>query len=212
VARPVDGVLAASGSGAPERQDARGAPFSHDGSKPVYHLGWGNQGNTYVKKASPDRVKEILGVLDYLAAPFGTQEQLLLTYGIKDQDYAISDTGDPVAVNGGFSSHPVPWRYLTQYPAVQYNAVNSEEYAKVVRPVEETMVAGALQDPTLRLYSPTYANLNITLSTMVNDAITDIVVGRRPMSDFDQVVKDWRDKGGDKMRAEYEQALANANT
>jgi hypothetical protein len=38
--------------------------------------------------------------------------------------------------------------------------------------------------------------------------ITDIVTGRRPIGDLSQLVADWRSKGGDKMRAEFEQALA----
>ena len=40
------------------------------------------------------------------------------------------------------------------------------------------------------------------------DGITDIVAGRRPLGDFDQLVKDWRNNGGDQIRHEYEQALA----
>ena len=42
------------------------------------------------------------------------------------------------------------------------------------------------------------------------DALVDLVVGRRPLSDLDQLVNDWRANGGDQMRAEYEQAYAAA--
>ena len=41
-------------------------------------LGPGNFGNTYLRKTTPERTRELLGVLNYLAAPFGTQEQMLL--------------------------------------------------------------------------------------------------------------------------------------
>jgi hypothetical protein len=44
----------------------------------------------------------------------------------------------------------------------------------------------------------------------VAPAIQEIVAGRRPMSDYDGLVKDWRAGGGDQMRAEYEQAYAAA--
>ena len=40
--------------------------------------------------------------------------------------------------------------------------------------------------------------------------MADIVAGRRPIGDVDQVIKDWATNGGDQMRAEYEQALAQA--
>jgi hypothetical protein len=36
------------------------------------------------------------------------------------------------------------------------------------------------------------------------------VAGRRPTADFDQLVTDWRNGGGDQIRHEYEQALTAA--
>jgi putative aldouronate transport system substrate-binding protein len=39
-----------------------------------------------------------------------------------------------------------------------------------------------------------------------------IVTGRAPLSDFDQVVSDWRSAGGEQMRAEYQQAYAARNS
>ena len=59
------------------------APFAADGSgKTQFYLGPGNFGNTYLRKTTPERTREILGVLNYLAAPFGTQEQMLLQFGL----------------------------------------------------------------------------------------------------------------------------------
>ena len=40
------------------------------------------------------------------------------------------------------------------------------------------------------------------------DGVADIVVGRGQLSDLDNLVKDWRSNGGDKSRAEYQEALA----
>ena len=40
-----------------------------------------------IKKGSPERVKELLRVMNFLAAPFGSQEFHLLNYGVKDVDY-----------------------------------------------------------------------------------------------------------------------------
>jgi hypothetical protein len=34
------------------------------------------------------------------------------------------------------------------------------------------------------------------------------VVGRRPIGDFDQLVKEWATNGGDAMRKEYEESIA----
>jgi putative aldouronate transport system substrate-binding protein len=65
-----------------------------------------------------------------------------------------------------------------------------------------------IQDPTLSLYSPSFANVNAILQQGINDGISDIVQGRRPVSDLDQVISDWRTKGGDKIRGEFQDALA----
>ena len=39
-------------------------------------------GATAIKKGTPERTKELLRVLNYLAAPFGCKEDLLLSYGV----------------------------------------------------------------------------------------------------------------------------------
>ncbi|MBV9580727.1 MAG: extracellular solute-binding protein [Chloroflexi bacterium] len=184
-------------------------PFSADGtSKPVFFLGIGNFGNTYLTSTSPDRIKELLGVLNFLAAPFGTQEQMLLSYGLPDVDYSLTADGDPVPTAGNsYVYNPVPFRYLTQYPGVQYNTTNPADYAQVVHPTELAMAADGIQDPTLGLYSPSFANLNAALKQAVYDGVSDIVQGRRPLTDLDSIVADWRTNGGETIRNEYQAAL-----
>lgn len=38
------------------------------------------------------------------------------------------------------------------------------------------------------------------------DGIGDIMAGRRPLSDYDQLVSQWRSAGGNRMRTEYQKA------
>jgi putative aldouronate transport system substrate-binding protein len=40
------------------------------------------------------------------------------------------------------------------------------------------------------------------------DRLSDIVQGRRPMSDYDALLKDWLSNGGDRIRGEYTEAMA----
>jgi putative aldouronate transport system substrate-binding protein len=186
-------------------------PFSADGAaKAQIYLGVGNFGNTYLKRTTQERTRQLLNALNYLAAPFGTQEQLLLSYGLQGSDYNLDDKGNPIPAQGGFAARPVPWRFLTQYPSVLYNTVNSEEFARVTHSGEEAMIAAGVQDPTLSLYSPTFANRNATIQSDFLSAMTDIISGRRQIGELDQAVTAWRSGGGDKMRDEYQQALAAA--
>ena len=47
------------------------------------------------------------------------------------------------------------------------------------------------------------------LSALVQDHVNGIVTGRRPISDFSELRKRWKTNGGDDVRREYEQALAD---
>ena len=40
--------------------------------------------------------------------------------------------------------------------------------------------------------------------------VSDIIQGRRPIGDLDGLVADWRNKVGDKMRGEFQDAIAAA--
>jgi putative aldouronate transport system substrate-binding protein len=69
----------------------------------------------------------------------------------------------------------------------------------------------AVQDPTVGMYSPTNQKLGFSIQTQLADGLIDIIVGRRPMSDYDQLVAAWRSAGGDQIRSGFEQAYAEAN-
>jgi putative aldouronate transport system substrate-binding protein len=184
-------------------------PFSADGkAAPRYFLGTGNFGGSVLKKAAPDRIKEILGVLNYFGAPFGSQESLLLTYGLKDVDFSFDPEGNPVPAPSGFATHPVPWAFMTHGPVAIYNSLQPKVYANLIHGAEEASIPIGVQDATLGLYSATNGKQGPSLRQMVNDGIAGIVTGRQPMSDWDQLVRDWRTKGGDQIRDEYQKGLA----
>ena len=66
-------------------------------------------------------------------------------------------------------------------------------------------------DPTAALYSETNASKLPALTNDLVQALNDIVVGRQPLSAFDQAVKDWQDHGGNQIRTEFQQAIAAAH-
>ena len=71
-------------------------PFSADGkSQPIHHLGTGAGSLLVFKRASTERIKELLAISNLLASPFGTQEHALLNYGVKDVDYTLDQSGNP---------------------------------------------------------------------------------------------------------------------
>jgi putative aldouronate transport system substrate-binding protein len=187
-------------------------PFAHDGGQPIYHFGPGSFGMTFVKKGSPDRVKMLLRVLNYLAAPFGTEEWALLSYGVKGVDYDLDATGNPVLTTQGkadITDAPV-WKYLTVNAPALFDIYYPRDWATGTHAHEEALARAGTLDPTLGLFSPTYSSKSITFNGNFYSGITDIVAGRSQLSDFDGLVQTWRSQGGDTSRAEFEQALAAA--
>ena len=94
---------------------------AQDGVKPVHMLNAAHLGATAIKKSSPDRIKELLRVLNYLAAPFGSKEDLLLSYGVEGPDFALDDRGNPVLTErGNPDANYLPFKYIAQRPSVLY--------------------------------------------------------------------------------------------
>ena len=197
----------------PEFQFRGIAPFSHDGTaKPVHHLGPGTALLTVMKKADSARIQELLGVLNFFAAPFGTAEFLLIWYGIEGQQFTFDPNGNPIATvttsNQAITNSDlfIPWPNIGSPASVLYDA-NSPDYARVMYQDASVIQALGIQNPVVGLYSATSAKLAATLNQKVGDGLNNIIFGRDDLSAFDQLVKDWRAQGGDTMRSEYEAAL-----
>ena len=77
--------------------------------------------------------------MDYIAAPFGSQESLLMEYGVETIDYTFDDQGNPVKTDKGQTDTLVPWFYLAVHPAVLYNA-NDPDFARTACAEEQKMV------------------------------------------------------------------------
>jgi putative aldouronate transport system substrate-binding protein len=186
-------------------------PVSHDGSPPIRHrFAGGLYGRiTAIKNGPPERVKELLRVMDYIAAPFGSQESLLMEYGIENVDFKFDAQGNPAKTDKGVPDTLVPWFYLAVHPAVLYDA-NDPEFARTAYAEEQKMVPIMVDDPSVGLYSATDAGKGATLTQTMADGIGQIVTGASPVSAFDQLVADWRNAGGDQMRAEYQQLYATS--
>jgi putative aldouronate transport system substrate-binding protein len=180
------------------------------GDKPVSFLTPGGYSSSNVmKKASPDRIRELLRILDWLASPFGSQEDLLLTYGLSGQDFNMDDKGNPLpTTQGNVNAGYVPWRYLSQHPYVQYQS-DLPNYASISFKVEQELVSEGILDPTVQYFSKTqYASTGIQATQTFSDAINEIILGHRPLSDYDGLVQSWRSSAGDQVRKELLDAMA----
>lgn len=85
---------------------------------------------------------------------------------------------------------------------------NSSDFARVAHQMESELAPMLVTDPTQGYYSPTQDAKGTVLTQLITDRLTAIINGRAPLSEHDQLVKDWRAQGGDQIRAEYEAAIA----
>jgi putative aldouronate transport system substrate-binding protein len=195
----------------PQRHYTIVKPFAATaGAKPAHFITGGTVAYNIVKKSSPERIKEILRIMNYLSAPFGTQEDLLLTYGLRDQDYTLDAEGNPAPTQPGIqNSSYVPWQYIAHRPYVWYQA-DLPGYAQAAFEVEQTLVGIGVSDPTRGYHSPTQSRKGVSADQTFYDGVADILFNRRPFSDYDQLVTDWRTAAGDAIRQEFQDELATS--
>jgi putative aldouronate transport system substrate-binding protein len=186
-------------------------PFpAQAGQQPVQFLGTGYVSMNVLKKGTPDRIKEMLRIMNWLASPFGTQEDLLLTYGLKDQDYTLDANGNPKPTTDGTGrAGYVPWRYISQHPWVFYQA-GLDGFAKASHEAEKATIPFGVDDPTNGFYSPTLYAKGVSADTSWQDGIREVILGRAPVSDIDRLNKEWQAAAGDQIRKEYTDAMAAA--
>ncbi|MBV9598765.1 MAG: hypothetical protein JOZ87_18115 [Chloroflexi bacterium] len=67
----------------------------------------------------------------------------------------------------------------------------------------------AVADVTLGYYSPTgAAAAGKQAEQAFSDGINNIMLARDPMSNYDQLVKDWQNSAGNKIKQEFNDAIA----
>lgn len=183
-------------------------PPGGDNSKGHYWYGSGSFGLTVIKQASPDRIKEILRIMNYFAAPFGSEEYLLTHYGVKGIDYDLDADGNP-QLNQKGATDTMPWVNPVVPTQVQvlYNPPDPD-MVKVIHADETAMDPYGVSDPTIGLFSRTDAAKRAVLDQAMIDGMTAIVRGEDPMSKYDELVRDWRSNGGDQTRSEFEEDFA----
>ncbi|MFE3448586.1 hypothetical protein ACFXJ8_06575 [Nonomuraea sp. NPDC059194] len=181
-------------------------PMLPIGDKAVAHLNNIVFAFNLVKKADQAKVKETLRVADFFASPFGSEEYTLIQYGLEGTDHTRDDKGNPVLTEQGAKDTTVPWKYLAAPTQPVFDA-SSKEAVTLVHEALAKMIAVGVADPTSGLFSPTEENKYESLHTMRSDRVTSIIAGRAPVSDLDQLIKDWKAQGGDKIRAEFESVI-----
>ena len=151
-----------------------------------------------------ERVKELLRILDYIASPFGSEEWFFLNYGIEGVDHQLND-GIPLLTDRGIAERGDLTYVMANLPVLYFPRA-PEAVAPAQNMAYEIMKIG-IDDPSWPLYSATNVAKGPELVQFGFDSITPIVTGRAPLSTLDDVIKEWKGRGGDQIRQEFEQSM-----
>ncbi|WP_433004295.1 extracellular solute-binding protein [Kribbella sp. CA-294648] len=183
-------------------------PFAHDGGTPIT---WGGDPAgifTFVKKGlGEERVKELLGVLNYTAAPFGTEEYQLYNYGAEGKHYTRQPSGAPKLTPLGQKEVSQTYIFLGGRPT----AITQSEYPGYVESMSAWQNAAAkVREKSLfegiRVEQPAKM---AALAQPFDDKLQDIFRGRRPVSELKVAVKEWQTNGGNEGRDFYAKVLSD---
>jgi len=153
-------------------------------------------------KLSGDQVKELLAVANYLAAPYGSAEWLVVNYGKENETYTMKE-GNPVLTERGGKEVATSFQFLVTPPTPTTVQSGFVDVAKDYGAWQGDMVKYAVK--------PLFFAMNITepsqyssIGQAVKDTMKDVKVGRKPISAFEDAVKAWRSQGGDALRSFYD--------
>ena len=161
------------------------------------------------QQEDPEKIKEILRVLNYLASPFGTEEYKYRLFGEEGVDHKMDSQGNPVLTKTGTTNTVLPIRYLADSPYAIYVPGRPQD-ADTQHAYQSLEIPTAIDNPTIGLYSNTASSKNATADKAFNDGVNDIVQGRRQPSELKNLVSTWRSAVGDDMRKEYEEQMQTA--
>ncbi|PAZ13709.1 sugar ABC transporter substrate-binding protein [Streptomyces sp. SA15] len=169
-------------------------------------------GYTVLKKAKKERIQLLLRILDYLAAPFGSQEWELVHYGVEGTHFTRGKDGSPQPTKLGEveNNTNLPLKYLAEGPQVLF-VPGMPDAVRALHAWQQKTVPHAIRNASHGLQSRTKNSQGTTLKALLDDTVTGIVAGRVPLSEWDGAVKKWRARGGDRMADELAKDHA-ANT
>ena len=173
--------------------------FGADGNDPVMHRNDPSAQSVFVRKGmEPEEIEEVLHILNFCAAPFGTREYMDYRYGEEGVHHELNDDGAPeltelgnTEVNDGyyFLSGRPPSVTESQFPDfVQWK---TDWFNDAIQYAEENPFTG------IRIQRPERFS---AAETPMTDRVENIIRGREGLDTLDDAIEDWRRDGGDEGR------------
>ena len=171
-------------------------------------MGYGTVGFTPFRKTADEaRIRELLSVVDYLSAPFGTTEYMQVNWGTEGKEYTVED-GNYVFTEAGAQNVPglqSALQIMAAGEGVIYNPI--PEDTRYIYECEQELLPLAQKSPIKGLYSPTNSRLGTKIKTRLDEARDEAIQGRGTIDDFKAALRDWEEKGGKQILEEFSELL-----
>ncbi|MFJ6197315.1 extracellular solute-binding protein [Micromonospora sp. NPDC092111] len=183
--------------------------FSATGGDPLV---WGDDepiSYTFVKKGlGKDRVEELLRIINWCSAPLGSQEAQLRDYGVEGKHHTRTPNG-PVKTDLAFKEIANQYFFISGRNPTIGPFPDTPNFVRDAVAYSNEMVKHLEKDPWdgLKLEMPATYKAN---QVPTEDKFTDVLRGRRPLSDLDSIVQEWKANGGDEARQLLATALSEA--
>ncbi|ATO12726.1 sugar ABC transporter substrate-binding protein [Micromonospora sp. WMMA2032] len=154
---------------------------------------------TFVRKGlGKDRVRELLRIINWCSAPLGSQEAQLRDFGVEGRHHTRSPNG-PVKTDLAFKEIANQYFFISGRNPTIGPFPDTPRYVPDVLNYSNQMVPFLEKDPWdgVKLEMPAAYKAN---QVPTEDKFTDLLRGRRPMSDVDAIVAEWKAGGGEEAR------------
>ncbi|WBC16398.1 extracellular solute-binding protein [Micromonospora sp. WMMA1998] len=164
---------------------------------------------TFVRKGlGKDRVSELLRIINWCSAPLGSQEAQLRDFGVEGRHHTRSPNG-PVKTDLAFKEIANQYFFISGRNPTIGPFPDTPRYVPDVLNYSNQMVRYLEKDPWdgVKLEMPAAYKAN---QVPTEDKFTDLLRGRRPMSDVDAIVAEWKAGGGEEARKLLADSLPKA--
>lgn len=183
-------------------------PPGYDGGKPATWLTGGYFGFAAIPAKigkNTEKTRELLNILNYLASPFGSEEYNFLNFG-------IDKVHNEVKADGTRLLNELGNKEISELPRIANGAQvlyypGYEDHVTIVQDGIRRYIEAGISNPSQGAVSSTWNSKNGELNLLVEERITQIVIGRDPLSALDDIISEWKKRGGTQAASEFANSL-----
>ncbi|MCW6003686.1 extracellular solute-binding protein [Micromonospora sp. CPCC 205371] len=183
--------------------------FSATGGEPQMWRADAPTSYTFIRKgAGKERVEELLRVINWCSAPLGTQEAQLRDYGIEGRHHTKTPNG-PVKTDLAFKEIANQYYFISGRNPTIGPFPDTPNYVRDLLTWSNETVKYLEPDPWegLKIEMPDKFK---AFAVPGEEKFLDVVRGRRPLSDVDSIVQEWKANGGEEARELLAKSLSEA--